>query len=117
MLFRKVIEELVANHELDITSRYDSLKNYKLSADFKFVIQTRFLSVENEFSFMDGFVLKSYFALRSLAQSDSSAFGLDTSDVVNEKIPLIIQPATSISIQRVPVVNPNPHKAEEEDEA
>jgi len=103
VLFRKVIEELVAAGELDITSRYESLKGYNLPADFKFVIQKRFLSVENEFSFVDGFILNSYFFIRTFSQTDAKAFGLDTSDVVNEKIPLIIQPATSVSMQRVPV--------------
>jgi len=103
VLFRKVIEELVAAGELDITSRYESLKGYNLPADFRFVIQKRFLSVENEFSFVDGFILNSYFFIRTFSQTDAKAFGLDTSDVVNEKIPLIIQPATSVSMQRVPV--------------
>jgi KUP system potassium uptake protein len=102
VLFRKVIEELVANNELDITSRYESLKGYSLAADFKFVIQKRFLSVENEFSFLDGFILNSYFFVLSLAQSDAKAFGLDTSDVSIEKIPLIIQPASSVVLTRVP---------------
>ena len=106
VLFRKVIEELVANKELDITSRYESLKGYNLPADFKFVIQQRFLSVENEFSFADGFSLKSYFALKGLAQSDAKAFGLDTSDVVNEKIPLILQPFGSVVLKRIHVPMP-----------
>ena len=106
VLFRKVIEELVANKELDITSRYESLKGYNLPADFKFVIQQRFLSVENEFSFADGFILKSYFALKGLAQSDAKAFGLDTSDVVNEKIPLILQPFGSVVLKRIHVPMP-----------
>ena len=96
LLFRKVVEEMVANKELDITSRYESLSKYNLAADFRFVILERFLSVENEFSLKDGFILNTYFFLRRLAQTDDKAYGLDTSDISIEKIPLVISPATSV---------------------
>lgn len=100
LLFRKVVEELVAQKELDITSRYESLSKYNLAADFRFVILERFLSVENEFAVKDGFILNSYFMLRNLAQSDSKAFGLDTSDITIEKIPLVISPAANVKLKR-----------------
>lgn len=100
VLFRKAVEELVASKELDITSRYESLSKYNLAADFRFVILERFLSVENEFSLKNGFLLNSYFFLRKFAQPDSRAFGLDTSDVTIEKIPLVISPAANIKLKR-----------------
>jgi len=100
IFFRRVIEDMVANKELDITSRYDSLSKYKLPADFKFVILDRFLSIENELSFKNGFLLGSYFRLRSWAQPDTETFGLDANDVVVEKIPLIITPAHHIKLTR-----------------
>ena len=100
LLFRKVVEELVASKELDITSRYESLSKYNLAADFRFVILERFLSVENEFALKDSFVLNTYFMLRNLAQTDAKAFGLDTSDISIEKIPLVISPASSIKLTR-----------------
>lgn len=100
LLFRKVVEEMVANKELDITSRYDSLSKYNLAADFRFVILERFLSVENEFSVKEGFVLNTYFMLRNLAQTDAKAYGLDTSDISIEKIPLVISPPANIKLKR-----------------
>lgn len=101
LLFRKVVEELVASKELDITSRYESLSKYNLAADFRFVILERFLSVENEFSLKNRFILNGYFFLRNFAQSDSKAFGLDTSDITIEKIPLVISPASNVKLKRV----------------
>ncbi len=100
LLFRKVVEEMVASKELDITSRYESLSKYNLAADFRFVILERFLSVENEFTMKESFVLNTYFFLRNLAQSDSKAFGLDTSDIKVEKIPLVIAPAANVKLTR-----------------
>jgi KUP system potassium uptake protein len=107
IFFRKVIEQMVANKELDITSRYDSLSKYRLPADFKFVILDRFLSIENELSFRDGLLLNAYFRLRKWAQPDTKTFGLDTSDVIVEKIPLIINPAHHIKLERKNLKNRN----------
>lgn len=101
LLFRKVVEEMVANHELDITSPYESLSKYNLAADFKFVILEKFLSVENEFSFREGFILNSYFFLNKFSQSDAKAFGLDTSDIRIEKIPLVVSPVSNIQLKRI----------------
>lgn len=101
VLFRKVVQEMVANQEIDITSKYDSLNKYNLAADFRFVIMEKFLSYENEFSLKDGFILRSYFAIKKLAQSDTKAFGLDTSETVLEKIPLVVYPVSNIHLKRV----------------
>jgi len=100
VLFRKVIEEMVYNKEIDITSKYESLNKHQLPADFKFVILERFLSIENELSIREGLILNAYFNLKHYAESDTKAYGLDTSDVVVEKIPLVISPVSNINLVR-----------------
>lgn len=101
VLFRKVVEEMVANKELNITSRYPSLKKYHLASDFRFVILEKFLSFENEFSLRESFILRSYFFIKQLAQSEAKAFGLDTSETRIEMIPLIVNPISNIQMKRV----------------
>ena len=101
VLFRKVLEEMVANHEVNIISRYPSLKKYNLASDFRFVLLEKFLSYENEFSLQESFILKSYFAIKSMAQSTAKAFGLDTSETRIEKIPMVVSPASNIKLKRV----------------
>nr|WP_294791837.1 KUP/HAK/KT family potassium transporter [uncultured Mucilaginibacter sp.] len=103
VLFRKVVQDMVANEGLNITSRYPSLKHFNLAADFQFVILEKFLSYANEFSVKDGFILNSYFAIKKLAQTDAKAFGLDTSETHIEKIPLVVAPATNVTLKQVPV--------------
>ena len=107
VLFRKVVEEMVARNEVDITSKYPSLNQYKVAADFSFVIMEKFLSYNNLFSVSEGFILRSYFAIKKLAQSEAKAFGLDTSDTKIEKIPLVVKPVNNISLTRVET---NPHE-------
>jgi KUP system potassium uptake protein len=101
VLFKKVVDEMVAGNELNVTSRYPSLKKYNIATDFRFVVLEKFLSHENEFRFRDGFILHSYFALKRLAESEEETFGLDTSETHIEKIPLVVSPAPHIRLKRV----------------
>ena len=101
VLFRKVVEDMVHRNEVDILSRYESLRKFNQTADFQFVIIEKFLSYNNEFSIKDSFILNSYFAIRKIAQTEAKAFGLDTSETRVEKIPLIVKPVTNIVLKRV----------------
>lgn len=101
VLFRRVVQDMVTNKELDITSRYPSLQKYHRHSDFKYIILEKFLSYENEFSLRENFILHGYFLLKRFAQSDAKAFGLDSSESLIEKIPLIVNPIANIQMTRV----------------
>lgn len=105
VLFRKVIEDMVSRNEVDILSRYESLRKFHQTADFQFVIIEKFLSYNNEFSISEGFILNSYFAIKKYAQGEAKAFGLDTSETRVEKIPLVVKPVTNIILKRVDPVS------------
>lgn len=98
--FKKIIQELVVNKELNLHIRPDGSTKYNPEPDFKFVIIEKFLSVENEFALSEGLLLNAYFKLKSLGLSDEKAFGLDKSDVIVEHIPLVYQPIHNIVLSR-----------------
>jgi KUP system potassium uptake protein len=100
LMFRKVVSEMINNKELDVVSRYPSLKKHNIAEDFKFVILEKFLSYDNEFSVRDGFILNSYFSLKKLALAEEKAFGLDSSETIVEKLPLVVAPVTKINLNR-----------------
>ncbi|HEY8970073.1 MAG TPA: KUP/HAK/KT family potassium transporter, partial [Puia sp.] len=100
LMFRKVVTEMICNRELDIAHRYPSLRKHNIAEDFRYVILEKFLSYDNEFSLREGFILNSYFAMKRLALAEEKAFGLDTSETVVEKLPLLVAPATKINLQR-----------------
>ncbi len=106
VLFRKVVEDMVARKEIDITSHYDSLRRFNITADFRFVIMEKFLSYNNSFNVREGFILNSYFAIKKLAQSEAKAFGLDTSETNVEKIPLVVKPVGNIVLKRIEESSP-----------
>ena len=98
--FKNIVKELVANKELNLHIRPDGSSKYNNEPDFKFVVIEKFLSVENEFAFKEGFLLRGYFFLKRLGLSDEKAFGLEKSDVEIEQIPLIYQPITNMKLKR-----------------
>jgi KUP system potassium uptake protein len=100
LYFKKIVQELVANKELNLHIRADGSTKYNEEPDFKFVVIEKFLSVENEFTIKEGLLLNSYFILKRLGLNDEKAFGLDKSDVVVEQIPLIYQPINPIILTR-----------------
>lgn len=100
LYFKKIVQDLVANKELNLHIRPDGSTKYNNEPDFKFVVLEKFLSVENEFTLKDGLLLNSYFFLKRLGQSDEKAFGLDKSDVITEQIPLVYQPVQAFELKR-----------------
>ncbi len=99
--FRKVVEDLMKNHEVDVTSRYASLSKNNITGDFRFVVLQRHLSYENELSSYERFIMDLYFKLDRLSLTEAKAFGLDTSSVLVEKVPLVIVPLKEFMLKRV----------------
>jgi len=100
LFFRLVVEELHFKKEVNIDSPYSSVGRKNVSADFRFVLMKYFLSYENKLDNRDRLMMRSYFLLDEIALSDASLFGLDSSNVSIEKIPLIINLPTNFSLIR-----------------
>lgn len=101
LMFRKVVEDMVRNFEVDITSRYESLGRKNLIGDFRFVVMEKFLSYENELPFYEKIILDLYFFFKRVSLSEERAFGLDTSSVTIEKVPLIVNPVAEVNLRRI----------------
>jgi KUP system potassium uptake protein len=101
LLFKKVVEDLVANKEVNITSRYESLEKSNVVGDFSFVVLEKYLSQDNELPIWEKFVMKIHFWLKDISLSEERGFGLDTSNVIIEKFPLIVSPVTNIKLKRI----------------
>lgn len=100
LYFKKIVQELVERKELNLHIRPDGSTKYNAEPDFKFVIIEKFLSVENDFTLQDGWLIYSYFWLKKLSLSEEKAFGLDKSDVEIEEIPMVYQPITNLELTR-----------------
>lgn len=101
LFFRNTIENMVKNEEISIISKYPSLERHNIVGDFKFVIFEKYFSFDNEFPFWDKIIIKGHDILKMFSLSDGKAFGLETSSVVVEKIPLVIIPIKGIKLTRL----------------
>ena len=101
LMFRKVVEDLVNNKEVNITSRYESLEKNNVAGDFQFVVLEKYLSQDNELPFFERIIMKLYFWLKEISLGEERGFGLDPSNVSIEKFPLIVAPVADLKLKRV----------------
>lgn len=101
LMFRKVVADLVANKEVNITSRYESLERNNVVGDFQFIVLEKYLSQDNELPFIERIIMKLYFWFKEISLSEERGFGLDTANVTIEKFPLVVAPVLSPFLKRV----------------
>lgn len=101
LLFKKVVEDLLAAKEVDLKSRYRSLENSNMIGDFSFVVMEKFLSQDNELPAWEQLMMKLHFLIKHYSLSEEKGFGLDTSNVVVEKFPLVVAPVSKLKLCRV----------------
>lgn len=101
LFFKQVIEDIVKNKEIDLISNYDSLRKHHVLGDFRFVIIDRFQNYDFDFAAFDQFIMDYYNILKNIGISDVKAFGLDTSNVVVEKVPLEKVRGSDIRLRRI----------------
>lgn len=88
--FRQIVEDVVSRGEIDLVSSYPSLRRHGIAGDFRFVIIHRLFSASSHCSATDRRVMNLYGLISRMGLADESALGLDTSSVVTENVPLII---------------------------
>ncbi|WP_205943615.1 KUP/HAK/KT family potassium transporter [Pedobacter cryophilus] len=101
VLFRKVVEDLVQNNEVDITSRYASLNKHNIVGDFRFVVLEKILSGSSNLSFWEKITLDFYVILKHFSLSEEKGFGLDLSFVTLEKVPLMVTDNEKVVLTRI----------------
>ncbi len=101
LMFRKVVADLVANKEVNITSRYESLERNNIVGDFQFIVMEKYLSQDNDLPFLEKVIMKLHFWIKEWSLSEERGFGLDPSTVTIEKFPLIVSPVPDMKLNRI----------------
>lgn len=89
--FREVVKALVESGEIDLSQRCEHSYQESQTGDFRFVIMEGFLSYDNDMPAWKNFIMKSYYNLKYLSVKDWINFGLDKSNLVEEKYPVVVQ--------------------------
>lgn len=101
LMFRKVVEEMVQNKEVNVVSRYESLSRNNVMGDFRFIVMEKFLSRDNVLPMWERLIMRGYFQLKKVSLSEERGFGLDSSDVTLEKYPIVVSAVSDFNLRRI----------------
>lgn len=100
-MFKKVVEEMVQNKEVNVVSRYESLSRNNVMGDFRFIVMEKFLSRDNSLPMWERLMMRGYFILKKFSLSEERGFGLDPSDVTLEKYPIYVSAIPEYNLRRL----------------
>jgi len=101
LFFKRVIDELVRNNEVDLISRYKTLQKHRVLGDFSFIIIDRIQNFDFDFPTFEQYLMNIYFFLKKIGISEVHAYGLDTSNIIVEEVPLMSTKAPQFDLTRI----------------
>ena len=100
LYLRQVVEDLVTSRKVDLRSTYPSLRKNGIPGDFRFIIIHRVYYPESSDNRQQNLLMTIYALIDKIGIDEPKALGLDTSMVVVERVPLIINHCNR-SIRRI----------------
>lgn len=100
LMFSKIVEEMQQNGEVDELSHYPSLRKHNLPADFKFILINSRVSVDDQITPIEQFIIRVYRQLKKLSLPTHEDFGLEISNVEVETVPIRIGKQVQIDMSR-----------------
>jgi KUP system potassium uptake protein len=101
LFFSEVLREMVTKKEIDLRSKYPSLKKHDITADFKFIVIHRVQNYDFDFPGIEQFVMDNYSFVSRMSLSDVKAYGLDSSNIMIEEVPLVLQTSSKLVLKRL----------------
>lgn len=101
LYFAEVLREMVKHNEIDIVSNYPSLRKHDIAADFKFILIHRVQNYDFDFPGNEQFIMDNYSFISKFTLSDVKAYGLDSSNVMTEEVPLVLQTNFKPGLKRI----------------
>jgi KUP system potassium uptake protein len=101
LYFREVLEDMMESGEIKLESSFDSLRKHSLPADFKYVLIDRVMPRDYKLSSLENFTLTLHSLSRLLCISDVKALQLDSSNTIEEQVPITIDQPIDLRINRI----------------
>ncbi len=100
LYFKEVLEDLEMAGEINLTSKYNSLSKHNILGDFLFVNLDRIMTPDYKLKPWETFTMGLHEITRWMSINDVKALGLDTSNVIEEKVPIAIEQVITQRIKR-----------------
>jgi KUP system potassium uptake protein len=99
--FTTVLEDLSATGEISTGSKYESMNKYGLPGDFRFILIDRVMPKDNPLPAIDNFTLMVHNLTRGIGIPDVSALHLDSTNTIEEAVPITVDNPVESRIVRV----------------
>lgn len=101
LFFRKITAELINSGELSYEKAEEKKYDPEDIGDYRFIVASSFLSYDNMLPYWKNLLIKSYYNLKTLGVKEDVNFGLDQSNVVFEKYPLVYGASDEFTLKRI----------------
>jgi KUP system potassium uptake protein len=101
LYFKEVLEDMVNSGQIKLESNFDSLKKHALPADFMYVLIDRIMPKDYKLSSIENLTLSLHSFSRLLCISDVKALELDSSNTIEEQVPITIDQPIDFRIKRI----------------
>jgi KUP system potassium uptake protein len=88
LYFTNIVHELMENKEVDMISHYPSLRNFNILSDFRYIDIERVPNNDYDFATWNRMVMNLFFFIRKIGLNDVNYYGLDSTNVSVEVVPL-----------------------------
>ena len=101
LYFKEVLEDLKNSDEIRLESGFDTISKRSLPADFKYILIDRVMPRDYNLSHFENITLILHSIARLLCISDVNALHLDSSNTVEEQVPITINQQNNERINRI----------------
>lgn len=102
LFFRHIVQDLLTSGELRYEEAEEKKYDRRDMGDYRFIVGSSYLSYDNTLSFWKNLIIKSYYNLKLIGVQEGVNYGLDESNVIYEKYPLVYQSPDEYVIRRMP---------------
>jgi KUP system potassium uptake protein len=100
LMFKEVVQKMQEAGEVDEKSHYPSLRKHDMPADFKFIVLNSRLSVDDDITPFEQFIVRAYRVLKKISLTPAQDFGLDLSNVATETVPITVGNPKEFDLKR-----------------
>ena len=101
LFFRKIAAVLMESGELKREDCADLKFDRNPIGGYKFIVVNSFLSYDNELPFWKNILIRAYYILKGVGVKEDINLGIDASNMIFEKYPLVYNAADKIVLERI----------------
>lgn len=101
LFFRRIADELLRTGELEYEKTEEKKYDRRDIGDYRFIVGNSYLSYDNKLSYWKNLLIKSYYNLKLVGVQEGVNYGLDESNVIYEKYPLVYEPINTYPMERI----------------